>query len=121
MVKAGVLRAVGITAAVTAIVAGCGGTGSSGHSQRVTSADYGASWPLTVSGGTLGCQNPGAVTFTTDDGTTYWVNGTAGDVADQHGWQDIKPIWQKDPHPVIPGQRLDIGVLIDAGLKLCGS
>jgi hypothetical protein len=94
-----------------------------GGSRRVTRAQFGASWPLTVSSGTVGCTKPpfpGAVTFTTNNGTTYWLNGTAGDSASQHGWKDVHPIWAKVKHPLFPGERKDIGVLIDAGLKLCG-
>ena len=95
-----------------------------GSSRHVTRTQYGAAWPLTVSSGILGCQQPpypGAVTFTAPDGTVYWVNGTAGDSADKNGWQDIHPIWAKPKHPLFSGQRKDIGVLIDAGLKLCQS
>jgi len=61
----------------------------------------------------------GAVTFTANDGTVYWVNGTAGNVASQNGWNDIRSIWAKPAHPLFAGERKDIGVLIDAGLKLC--
>jgi hypothetical protein len=32
----------------------------------------------------------------------------------------VHPIWAKVKHPLFPGERKDIGVLIDAGLKLCG-
>jgi hypothetical protein len=94
-----------------------------GGSRRITKAQFGTNWPLTVLSGTLGCTSPpfpGAVTFTTNSGTTYWVNGTAGDSASQHGWRNIRPIWARVRHPLFPGQRKDIGVLIDAGLRLCG-
>ncbi len=78
---------------------------------------------VTVAAGTLGCARPpypGAVTFTARNGTVYWVNGTAGNLAAQRGWKNIRPIWAKVKYPLFPGQRKDIGVLIDAGLKLCG-
>jgi hypothetical protein len=50
------------------------------------------------------------VTFNVN-GTTYAVNGTAGDEGDL----DIHPIWKKAPE----GLRVDIGDMIDRGLKLC--
>ena len=89
---------------------------------RVTKSDFGNAWPLTVTAGTLGCQNPpspGAVTFTTDDGTVYWLNGTAGDIAAKQGWRDVRPIRAKARHGLFARRRKDIGVLIDAGLRLC--
>jgi hypothetical protein len=33
----------------------------------------------------------------------------------------VKPIWAKPKHPEFAGERKNIGVLIDDGLKLCGS
>jgi hypothetical protein len=107
-------------------LAACGEAGSSGNSDSQTASneraisrtDYGDDWPLTVESGTLRCDEPGAVTFTSDDnGTTYWVNGTAGDMADSNGWQDIRPIWADDP--ANPGLKISIGPLIDDGLALC--
>jgi len=119
-------HALGSTSPNATITDTAGGQGSSGSggSRRVTKADYGSSWPLTVSEGTLGCQKPpypGAVTFTTNDETVYWINGTAGNAAPENGWKDVKPIWAKPKHPLFPSQRKDIGVLIDDGLNLCGS
>ena len=89
---------------------------------RVAESDFGKGWPLTVTAGTLDCHKPpypGAVTFKTDDGTVYWLNGTAGDIAAKQGWRDIRLIWAKPRHQLFASQRKDIGVLIDAGLKLC--
>jgi hypothetical protein len=102
-------------------LAGCGSGGGSpagASGKRISRSDYGTEWPLTVEEGTLSCSGPGAVTFTTDDGTTYWVNGTAGGMADEKGWLDIKPIWAKNPNPIY-GPRKSIGPLIDDGLKFC--
>ena len=95
---------------------------SSMKARHVTRAQFGKAWPLTVGSGTLSCVSPpfpGAVTFTAPNGRTYWVNGTAGNIASQQGWRDIRPIWAKVKHPLFPGQRKDIGALIDAGLRLC--
>jgi hypothetical protein len=60
--------------ALLAVGCGAGGSGSlaagsEGSSKRVTRAEYGSAWPLTVNEGTLGCQPYDQVTFTTDDGT----------------------------------------------------
>jgi Protein of unknown function (DUF2511) len=68
--------------------------------------------------GTLRCDQ-GMVTFTAPDGTTYWVNGTAGDAAASNGWQDIHPIWANSNDPY-SGPKKNIGPLIDDGLSLCG-
>jgi hypothetical protein len=86
------------------------------NEKSVSRADYGGKWPLKVESGTLRCDDPGAVTFTSN-GTTYWVNGTAGGMADTHGWKDIRPIWADDPD--VTGLKISIGPLIDDGLALC--
>jgi len=102
---------------VALAAAACVGTSSTAaNAQQVSSADYGADWPLTVDSGTLRCEGAGAVTFTAD-GTTYWVNGTAGGLADENGWADIEAIWADDPSGDAP--KISIGPLIDDGLKLC--
>jgi hypothetical protein len=56
------------------------------------------------------------VTFETLDGTVYTVNGSSkGD-----GFRDIKDIWPPDPKfPPTWGLRVNIGPLIELGLKLC--
>ena len=80
----------------------------------VTRSRYGKRWPFTVPQGIVACDDHGGVVFTTPDGTTYWLNGTAGD---EHKYRDVHPIWRKDPS--IPGLRIDIGPMIDLGLRLC--
>jgi len=87
-------------------------------SAHVTRAQYGARWPFVhVKAGTVRCiPGPvGQVTFTTDDGRTWALNGTALD----HGVPDIpKREWRKDP--AIPGARIDIAPLRDPVAKACG-
>lgn len=113
-----------MAAASVAISAGCGGATSEGASgladneQLVRAADYGEDWPLTVNSGVLRCDEPGAVTFTSG-GTTYWINGTAGNFADENGWLDVEPIWRDDPEDPDPAFRVDISPLLDGGLALC--
>lgn len=70
-------------------------------------------WPLTVPEGFLRCRNM-AVTFTTPDGTTYAVNGTA-----RAKYPGLEPIWK--PHSEVSGARMDIGPLLNKGLTLCGN
>jgi hypothetical protein len=48
------------------------------------------------------------VTFNVE-GTTYGING------DAHEYPAIDPIWR----PVPGGERVNIGPMIDRGLKLC--
>lgn len=79
--------------------------------RRVTRADFGDDWPLTVESGTLSCQPGRAVVFLAPDGTAYGVNGSAAD------YEDIDPIWAENPGG--PGPKKDIGPLITAGLALC--
>lgn len=82
---------------------------------EVSRSDFGDDWPLTVERGTLACEEPSAVIFTTG-GTTYAVNGMASGLADQRGWEaEIDPIWAEGE----AAPRKNIGPLIDRGLELC--
>ncbi len=120
--------ATGLLLAVCCPLLGCSEStaslnGEKGKSIEITRATWrNGKWPFTVSHGILGCHNPpgpGAVTFNVD-GTTYWINGTAGDVAEQEHYEDVHPIWLKERSPY-GGEdlRVDIGGIIDRGLKLC--
>ena len=80
--------------------------------EAVSREDFGQEWPLTVDSGILACQGAGAVTFTTPDGTTYAVNGLAQSATP---YPDIDPIWADAGN----GYKVDIGPLIDRGLRLC--
>ena len=104
------------------LLAGCGSSsgdvgGDSGGDEagRVTRADMGTQWPLTVEEGTLACDGKngiGAVTFKAPDGKVYAVNGSAK----TQGSADIEPIWATG-EGAIPKQ--DISPLIEKGLALC--
>ncbi len=96
-----------------------GPAGTEVPSLHVGCGDFGE-WPLTVKSGVLQCEEEivsslvvQRVTFTTPDGVTYAVNGHALDA----GYPDIKPIWKKEPGGY--GLRVNIGPLIDRGLRLC--
>jgi hypothetical protein len=86
--------------------------------RSISSADLGDAWPLTVSGGTLRCEGPGAVSFITDEGIVYAVNGTgtAWSRANNLAWSDIDTIHSQDPST---GGKAKLGRLIAAGLRLC--
>jgi hypothetical protein len=78
-------------------------------------------WPLSVESTLLAChqlpatdqvasgQMLASVTVTTDDGTTYAVNGTARGRMAQEGWSDVRDIWADG----------DLGQIIDLGLMIC--
>ncbi|MFT6908850.1 MAG: hypothetical protein ACJAS1_005557 [Oleiphilaceae bacterium] len=90
---------------------------------EISESQLDGKWPLTVKSGTLSCkQIPGVkygqlVTFTTGQ-DTYALNGTARGHAKKRGWiEDITPIWKDNPE--IFGTKIDIGSLINSGLKLC--
>lgn len=87
------------------------------YSRDVTAQEFGDTWPLTVQAGKLSCTQKGKatpVTFTTPDGKSYAVNGAAASSA-----ADIWAIWRDNPE--IEGAKVNIGALIDEGLKLCRS
>ena len=83
----------------------------------------GLAWPLSVNAGYLGCDG-NAVWFATLDGVAYAVNG----VADRR-YKRIEPIWLANQKMMAELKaagasagstiRIDIGDLIQEGLKLC--
>ena len=93
---------------------------------NATEAEFqgrGLKWPLSVNAGYLGCEGS-AVWFATPGGVTYAVNGAA------HGrYKPIEPIWLTDQKMMNelkaagasggPTLRVNIGDLIQEGLKLC--
>lgn len=103
-----------VIAALALAAASCGGEESSAVDNvvQLTPTDVEGAWPLTVDSIALRCEPPGAVVATANS-TDYAVNG----LADAHEFEPIEPIWR--PNPDIPGTRMDIGELIDAGLDLC--
>ena len=107
-------------AVLTVLLASCsvesGGGGGGGGGEEISRQDLGKDWPLTVDSGTLHCERVGldAVTFTADDGTTYAVNGAAKGTDE---WPDIDRIWADNPD--VKGLKIDIGPLIQRGLRLC--
>lgn len=54
-------------------------------------------------------QTPASITVTTDDGSTYAVNGIARSRMAQEGWSDVRDIWADG----------DLGQIVDLGLTIC--
>jgi hypothetical protein len=116
-----------IAVAVTVGLTGCGDYGrTAGDARSVGRADYGSDWPLTVEAGTLRCEELGAVTFTAEDGTTYWLNvhaeefwdnPDAEEMAEERGWRSLDAIHANGYGS--PAGKVSIGPLVDDGLALC--
>ena len=89
--------------------------------RNVSSVELGAAWPLTVPGGTLRCEGPGAVSFMTDEGIVYAVNGTATAWSRKNNlaWNDVDSIRADDT--AAADRKMKLGPLIAAGLRLCRS
>jgi hypothetical protein len=88
---------------------------------EISREEYGAAWPFTVDRGILkgvrvGKTSDGSplahLTFTAQ-GKVYAVNGLARGTKK---YAEIEDIWAANPE--IPGTRIDIGPIIDRGLKL---
>jgi len=99
------------TKAPTAQPASSGASGG-----KVSRADFGEAWPLTIEEGTLACV-PGNRIVLFANGQVYAVNGLARGNMAQRGWRDIQEIWADAPGDL--GLKKDIGPLIERGLTLC--
>jgi hypothetical protein len=89
--------------------------GSGNDSKKISRADLGDDWPLTVDSGTIACDGSkgvGAATFSTG-GKVYALNG----LAKSKGKAAFDPFWAADPKN--PGAKNNIGPLIDRTLALC--
>ncbi|MBM2293738.1 DUF2511 domain-containing protein [Sulfitobacter pseudonitzschiae] len=71
---------------------------------KVTEAELGKNWPLTVSEGYVECKRGDAYLFTSD-GKTYGLNGFATTFFDT---RDLHEIWKKDPR--YPGLNLYLNI-----------
>lgn len=101
-------RLIVVLVALALVLASCSKRGV-----KVSRAEYGDAWPLTVESGRLECVPPSAIIFHSG-GETYAVNGTA----DSLGYRDIRPIWRDNPDGPTP--KINIGPLIKRGLAYCG-
>lgn len=106
---------------VAALITGCGQSAST-TTTRAEAPEPGrlnasmfppGTWPLTVRAGVVRCEDS-SVIFKTG-GTDYTVNGTA--LTRHQDMHPIRGIWRASRD--IPGTRIDISPVLDAGLKLC--
>ena len=80
-------------------------------SRRVTRAEFGPAWPLTLDSAVLTCAYGREITVTSR-GTTYSLNGPV-----EHGAYDaVGPIWAD---AASGAGKADLAPLIDAGMRLC--
>ncbi len=93
------------------LAAGFVGLSSREVGRRVTQAEFGASWPLTVPRALLMCEYGHEITVTVD-GRTYSLTPPPA-----HGaYDDVGPIWA--PEPGTSG-HMAMTPLTDAGRQLC--
>ena len=106
-----------VLAACASSTADSSNSGSDGAGKKVTSAEFGGDWPLTVESGTLMCDGSGGVgdAYIVVNDQKYALNGLA---RGSGKFRDIRPIWADDK-ALGQGLKKDIGPLIDAALELC--
>ncbi len=87
------------------------------HRRKVSKAEFGDKWPLTVDEGEIECRDTYFRLFH-HGGRTYALNGLAKDRAKEHGWLEIKPIW-KDNLELGDGFKISLTPLTEAAGNLC--
>lgn len=96
--------------------------GRTGNRAEVTQRQFGDQWPLVLGSGTLVCERPlkapdqMAVLFIHTSGV-YAINGTARTFQQTYGWKPLAQIWRSNSE--IPGTKIPITPLLNAGLSLC--
>ena len=105
----------------TALLAvGLAGCGADEKIQRLTSQEYGAAWPFTVSSVDLLCDGPSPKALARiDNGTIYALNGSARAIAKERGWADGQEITKADSS--MPGVKMDFSDIVQRAQALCGS
>jgi hypothetical protein len=100
---------------------------NSKNKEYISKDEYGTDWPFLVDEGILECRSWKKVVFTTFNGKTYAVNGSAMGTKE---YIDIHEIWKKDyesenakyflkiNRPDMVGY-INIGPIINRGLELC--
>jgi hypothetical protein len=97
---------------VTALVGGC----SSSTNMKISRADLGDAWPLTVDSGVVACNHPSSavVFFTSESNKIYAVDEVARGMK---LYADVREILRD--HPSVAGSKMDIGPVLERGRKLC--
>lgn len=101
-----------IAAVAAAFISACSSTPEY-QTIEVTADQFGDKWPLTVDKGTLHCEPPTRIVFTTPDGQKYGVNGSAA-----NDYISILEI-TKDTENMGVKFKMSPNILIDEGMKLC--
>ncbi len=106
--------------AVTVLLVGCGPStpyADNPRTQKVSRAEYGERWPLTIAEAELDCVQPAAVILRSGP-DIYALNGTAEAT---RKYKPIEPLLLPNPKPdqAKLGRRASLEPLVDAGLRLC--
>lgn len=99
-----------MTIIATLLLIACG---SEPKTLAISAAQYGDKWPLTVDKGTLSCEPPTHIIFTTAEGKKFGVNGSASN--DNLSILEIA----KETENLGVKFKMDTSFLIDEGMKLC--
>ena len=102
------------------LVAACGSEAPPSPPSKtiLLAADYGDRWPLTIPEVQIECLFGSAVVVTDrSTGQRYAVNGTALSQLERLNAVRVDAVWKPDPD--LPGLKVNISPLLDAGLRLC--
>jgi hypothetical protein len=84
----------------------------------ISAEDFGDAWPFVPQEMHLQCLPGNAVVVTDPEtGRMYGVNGPSNGKARQLGLEPLNHVWAESPE--IPGTRVGLGSVIEAGIKLC--
>lgn len=84
----------------------------------ISAEDFGDAWPFVPEEMHLQCLPGNAVVVTDPEtGRMYGLNGAASGKARQLGLEPLENVWAESTS--IPGTRISVGPVINAGLKLC--
>ena len=109
------IKGMQVLMAALVLLSGCG---ADEKSERVSSKDYGESWPFTVDAVDLLCvdASPKALARTAD-GKVYALNGSARTIAKERGWLDGFEITK--PNPSMPTIKMDYSDIVQRARNLC--
>ncbi|MGE8482806.1 MAG: DUF2511 domain-containing protein [Pseudomonas sp.] len=111
-------KGMSISVLISALLA-LGGCGTEEKGQKVSSKDYGDSWPFTVDSVDLLCDGPSPKALArTPDGTVYALSGSARSQAKDRGWADGQNITKANPS--MPSIKMDYSDIVQRAQTLCG-
>lgn len=84
----------------------------------ISAEDFGDAWPFVPEEMHLQCLPGNAVVVTDPEtGRMYGVNGAASGKARQLGLDPLEQVWAESRS--IPGTKVSVGPVIEAGVELC--